>query len=273
MNDFAFFKMSGLGNDFIFIDNTKESYNGILANIISYVPKLCKRGLSIGADGLVILEKSKVTDFAWKFFNSDGSIAEMCGNAARCAAKLAYLNGIAGKKMSFETLAGIIRAEIVDNLLVKAELTKPYNITIDYSINIDGNNFYISSVNTGVPHAIIFVSDLKNIDVQNLGNKIRYHEYFSPLGTNVNFCKVLNNNSIEIRTYERGVEAETLACGTGALAAAVISKEKNLANYPINVKTSGGGSIKISYENEGYYIEAEARLVYKGFFNREAFIY
>jgi diaminopimelate epimerase len=273
MNDVAFSKMTGLGNDFIFIDNTNGSYNSTLTDLIAYIPKLCKRGLSIGADGLVILEQSKDADFSWKFFNSDGSIAEMCGNAARCAAKFAYLNGIAGKQMSFETLAGLIRAEIIDNLLVKAELTKPNNITIDSSINIEGNNFYISSINTGVPHVIIFVNDLENINVQHLGSKIRYHEYFSPQGTNVNFCKVLNNNSIEIRTYERGVESETLACGTGALAAAVLSKEKKLVNYPVNVKTRGGGSIKISCENKGYYIEAEARLVYKGIFNSEAFIY
>lgn len=273
MNEIAFTKMTGLGNDFIFIDNTKTLYNALLDNIITYIPKLCKRGLSIGADGFVILEKSNQADFAWKFFNSDGSTAEMCGNAARCAAKFAYINGIAGKKMSFQTMAGIIKAEIIDGLLVKAELTKPYNITIDMHLNLDGNDLIVSTINTGVPHTVQFVDNLESVDVQLLGSKIRNHKYFLPDGTNVDFCKIINNNNIAIRTYERGVETETLACGTGALAAAVISKEKGFVDYPVNVKIKGGGTIKISLENNSYYINAEARLVYKGFFYREAYLY
>lgn len=271
MNDFAFSKMTGLGNDFIFINNIEGHYNDELDNILKYIPKLCKRGLSIGADGVVILEKSNVADFRWRFYNSDGSVAEMCGNAARCAAKYAYLNGIAEKKMSFETLAGIIKAEIINDLLVKTELTPPSEIKID--TYLDELDIHVSSINTGVPHAVIFVDNLEDINVLQLGNKVRNHKNFAPKGTNVNFCKVLNKNTILMRTYERGVEGETMACGTGALAAAVISKEKGLVIYPVNIMTTGGGNIKITYENNSHYIEAEARLVFKGTFYREAYTY
>ena len=271
MNEIAFSKMTGLGNDFIFINNMEGYYNNLLSNIIKYIPRLCKRGLSIGADGLVILGQSKDADFSWKFFNSDGSIAEMCGNAARCAAKYAYLSGIAEKKMSFETMAGIIKAEIINDLLVKTELTSPRDIKIDnYIYELDIN---VSSINTGVPHVVIFADNVENINVQQQGSKIRNHKTFAPKGTNVNFCKILDKNTITIRTYERGVEGETMACGTGAMASAIISKEKGMAIYPVNVITKGGGIIKITYESNSYYIEAEARLVFNGTFYRDAYIY
>jgi diaminopimelate epimerase len=271
MKEIAFSKMTGLGNDFIFIDNLEGNLENSLNEIIKYIPKLCKRGLSIGADGFVILEKSTKANFAWQFYNSDGSQAEMCGNAARCASKYAYLNGIAGEEMTFETTAGIIRAEIVNELLVKAQLTQPSDIKT--GIYLDDLNLHLSSINTGVPHTVVLLENLENIDVLQLGNKIRNHKYFAPKGTNVNFCKILDRETIEIRTYERGVEAETLACGTGALASAVISHELKMTDYPIKVKTKGGGIIKIYFENNNYFIEAEARLVYRGFFNREAYIY
>jgi len=241
--------------------------------LFTHIPKLCKRGLSIGADGFVILEQSNQADFAWRFFNSDGSTAEMCGNAARCAAKFAYLNGIAGREMAFHTKAGIIKAEIIDDLLVKAELTKPNNIIIDTHISLGNQDLIVSTINTGVPHTVQFVEIFrKSLNVQALGNKIRNHKRFLPEGTNVDFCKIIDNNNIMIRTYERGVENETLACGTGALAAAVISKEKGFVDYPINVKIKSGGTITISFENNSYYINAEARLVYKVFY-REAYLY
>lgn len=273
MNEIAFSKMTGLGNDFIFINNVDGKYNNIINNIIKNIPKLCKRAISIGADGLVIIEKSKLADFSWKFYNSDGSIAEMCGNAARCAAKYAYLNGIADKKMSFETIAGIINAEIINELLVKAELTKPWGLEVDKNIIVDEIEYNISIINTGVPHVVVFVDNVDDVNVQILGSKIRNHKKFTPKGTNVNFCKVLNEHSIIIRTYERGVEGETLACGTGALASAIISNERNMTTYPIEVTTRSGGIIKIIYEGSSYYIEAEARLVYRGFFYKEAYMY
>ncbi len=261
-----FIKMNGSGNDFIIIDNMKKRFSS--DEFRKYIPAICRRKLSVGADGVIILEPSAIADFKWRFFNSDGSEAEMCGNGSRCAAKFANLKGIAGEKLKFETLAGIIEAEVKENS-VKVLITKPFNLKMDYEIFIDDNKYFISSINTGVPHVVKFVKELENYDVAKMGRKIRYHEIFQPNGTNVNFVSVLNRDTLKIRTYERGVEAETLACGTGSVAAALIAYKKGFVKKPVKVNNMGGETLIIYFEEndngfEKVFLEGDARLIYEG---------
>jgi diaminopimelate epimerase len=243
MRKIEFFKMNGSGNDFIVIDNREKIIENIGLKTEEFVKRICKRGLSIGADGVILIENTDEPgcDFAWRFYNSDGSQASMCGNGSRCAVRFAYLKGIINDtKTVFLTGAGKIYGEIVGINTVKVQLTKP----TDYkTIQLDGQTMYF--INTGVPHLVIFVDDLESVDVAGLGPKYRYHEAFAPAGTNVNFVNVLDNNTIAIRTYERGVEAETLACGTGATASGLISGLVKNVQAPVEVQTRSGKILKV----------------------------
>jgi diaminopimelate epimerase len=218
----------------------------------------------VGADGLILIERSKKADFKWRFYNADGSEADMCGNGGRCAARFAYLKGIAGPSLKFETLAGILSAR-VDGKKVKLEMTKPFGLKLDESIVIDGEKKIFSSLNTGVPHAVLFVEDLEKLDILPIGRAIRYHSFFAPKGTNADFVQVENGSQLSIRTYERGVEDETLACGTGAVAAALIAAFKGLVKSPVSIKTRGG-------EVLGVYFEIEEREANKVFFEGDVHV-
>ncbi|OSS42376.1 Diaminopimelate epimerase [Desulfurella amilsii] len=246
MRKIEFFKMNGSGNDFILIDNREKIVENIGLKIEDFVKNICKRGLSIGADGVILIENTDEPgcDFAWRFFNSDGSQAPMCGNGSRCAVRFAYLKGIiSDTKTTFLTGAGKIYGEIVGINTVKVQLTKP----TDYkTINLDNQTMYF--INTGVPHLVIFVDDLGSVDVAGLGAKYRYHDVFAPAGANVDFVNVLDNNTIAIRTYERGVEAETLACGTGATASGLISGLVRDIQTPIEVQTRSGKMLKVYFQ-------------------------
>jgi diaminopimelate epimerase len=246
MRKIEFFKMNGSGNDFIVIDNREKIVENIGFKTEEFVKRICKRGLSIGADGVILIENTDEAgcDFAWRFYNSDGSQASMCGNGSRCAVRFAYLKGIINDtKTVFLTGAGKIYGEIVGINTVKVQLTKP----TDYkTINLDNQTMYF--INTGVPHLVIFVDDLESVDVAGLGAKYRYHEAFAPAGTNVNFVNILDNSTIAIRTYERGVEAETLACGTGATASGLISGLIKNIQTPVEVQTRSGKILKIYFQ-------------------------
>jgi len=246
MRKIEFFKMNGSGNDFIVIDNREKIVENIGFKTEEFVKRICKRGLSIGADGVILIENTDESgcDFAWRFYNSDGSQASMCGNGSRCAVRFAYLKGIINDtKTVFLTGAGKIYGEIVGINTVKVQLTKP----TDYkTINLDNQTMYF--INTGVPHLVIFVDDLESVDVAGLGAKYRYHEVFAPAGTNVNFVNILDNNTIAIRTYERGVEAETLACGTGATASGLISGLIKNIQTPVEVQTRSGKILKVYFQ-------------------------
>jgi diaminopimelate epimerase len=266
-----FYKMTGSGNDFIFINNMDNSFPK--KNIKNFIQKVCARGVSIGADGFVLIEKSDKADFKWDFYNSDGSIAEMCGNASRCAARFAMLNNIVdSNKMSFETLAGIINAEVFEDESVKVELTKPYDMQHNYNLNIDGKNYKISSVNTGVPHAVMLVDDVDSFDIKSFGQKVRYHDFFQPAGTNVNVYSVYGNK-LKQRTYERGVEDETMACGTAAVAVSIFAIKDAIMKSPINIITKSGIELKVYIENDKYFLQGEARLVYTGTILKDAYEY
>jgi len=252
-----FYKYSGTGNDFVIIDNRKK----VLKNIFKFAIKVCDRKNGVGADGLLLIENSKVADFKMRIINSDGSEAEMCGNGARCIAHFTFFKKIASKNMNFETKAGIIDA-YVKGSYVKVKLTKPHSFRQGIRIKYKDKDYELFFINTGVPHAVIFVDNLENIPVEELGRYIRYHDEFKPAGTNVNFVKIINEKEIAIRTYERGVEAETLSCGTGSTASAIISSFVRNMQEPIIVRTKGGEKLKVYLSP--VYLEGKVKQIFKG---------
>ncbi len=267
-----FYKMSGSGNDFIIIDNRDLSLN--VGNLPAFVRAVCRRQISVGADGVVIIEPSNTADFKWQFFNSDGSVAEMCGNAARCVARFASLQGIPGK-MSFETIAGIVHAEVNENVL-KVKLTDPSRVILGKKIALEGREFILDIVDTGVPHAVNFVDNLESCRVFDWGRKIRNHEHFQPKGTNANFAAVIDRHKMKVRTYERGVEDETLACGTGAVAAVLAAAERGLVDSPVDTIVQSGETLRIYFTRKDdrfgeIYLEGKVKIVYQGFLFEEAY--
>jgi diaminopimelate epimerase len=270
-----FYKMSGSGNDFIVIDNRQKVLDA--DRLGDFVRKVCTRKMSAGADGLILIEPSSRVNFRWRFFNSDGSEAEMCGNGGRCAARFAVLKGIAPPKLSFETLAGIIEAE-VSGKQVKLQMVRPTGLKLSLGVPVEGQTHQLHFINTGVPHVIKLVDDAAPVEVKDLGRKIRFHPQFQPDGTNANFVQVVDRGHIKVRTYERGVEDETLACGTGAVASALIAARKGLVDSPVAVQTTGGENLKIYFraEGEGFdrvFLEGDTRVVYEGELWEEAYEY
>jgi diaminopimelate epimerase len=272
MNPIPFYKMSGAGNDFIIIDNRDGKVKD--TNLTDFISAVCRRKMSVGADGLILIETAETCDFRWRFFNSDGSKAEMCGNGARCAARFASVTGIAGTELSFETDAGVINAQINDDR-VKVRMPEPSDLKLSYPLALSNRSLEISSVNTGVPHVVVMVEQVNDIDVIALGREIRFHQSFAPAGTNANFVQRQKGNSIEIRTYERGVEDETLACGTGAIASAIVSAGRFNLDSPVDVRTRSGGRLTIYFDTrEGQFsnifMEGDARIIYVGELQSEA---
>jgi len=275
MKQIDFYKMSGSGNDFIIVDNRKKILDK--TDLANFVARVCRRKLSVGADGFILLEDTDAVDFKWQYFNSDGSVAEMCGNGARCAARFAYINQITGTDMSFETAAGIVHAQVIGDM-VKINMPDPANLKTDYALELQDDSMSVSSINTGVPHVVITMDNIDDAEVVQLGRKIRFHEEFAPAGTNVNFIHLREDGSVAIRTYERGVEDETLACGTGAIAAAIVTAHKAKIKSPVNVLTRSGEILKVYYQEQGglfsdIYLEGDARIIYKGRFFEDAWKY
>jgi len=258
----SFTKMVATGNDFAVVED-----NPVLntLDLKALARKTCDRKYGIGADGLLVLGKSKKADIRMRIFNADGSEAEMCGNGARCAAL--YTKRLA---LKLETKAGIIDCLVkADN--VKIQLTVPHSLRLGVPISINGCRIKTNFINTGVPHTVIFVEGLNKIDVAAIGKQIRYDREFSPKGTNVDFVEALGNDSIKVRTYERGVEDETLACGTGSVASALIFGllSSDLTHCKINVCTHSGETLKIYFDKEvnsfsNVWLEGKAGIVYKG---------
>jgi diaminopimelate epimerase len=279
MKDIEFYKMSGSGNDFIIIDNRSGVFS--FSDIPLAASKLCRRGLSVGADGFILLveTESEGLDFAWEFYNADGSKAEMCGNGARCAARLAYLLGISGRSIAFLTQAGKIEAEVLNEGRVKLGMESPTDIILDKSLDLDGRKISYHFAVAGVPHVVIEAEDLgeaiEDIDVADIGRKIRYHPDFEPQGTNVNLVSVTEDKIVKIRTYERGVEGETMACGTGAVAAAVLMSLAGKAESPVFVLPRSGIALNVHFgatkkKIKDVFLEGDARLIYRGKINNEA---
>jgi diaminopimelate epimerase len=262
-----FTKAVATGNDFIIIDNRELFLKNGLSELAK---KLCDRKYGIGADGLLLVEKSKGCDFKMRIFNPDGSEAQMCGNGSRCIALYANIKKIAPANMKIETLAGVIEASVKQDE-VKVRLTEPKEIQWNLCLMINECPYKVDFLDTGVPHVIHFVNDLDSVDIKNLGPKMRYHKEFSPNGANVDFVKIIDKDSsrIAVRTYERGVEDETLACGTGAVASAIIAAESEDLKAPVTVETKSKESLKIYFDIvegnfKNVYLEGKAQLVYEG---------
>ena len=271
-----FAKMSGTGNDFIIIDNREKKLDGI--DFQDFARSVCRRKFSVGADGLILIEQSDTADFSWQFFNGDGSVAEMCGNGARCAARFAFEKKIAPADMHFSTLAGVIEASILNDAggSVRIRLTAPENIDLSRHLEIDGEEKTIHFINTGVPHVVMLVDDGAAVPVVDWGRTLRYHDAFQPAGTNVNFVQVFDDNGLLVRTYERGVEDETMACGTGAVASAIVAALLGKVKPPVPVTTSGGEKLVIDFsfpedsdalqkeEKIKVFLEGPAHFIYEG---------
>ena len=263
-----FTKAVATGNDFIIVDNMREALD---IKFPALAKKLCDRKRAIGADGLLVIEPSKTADFRMRIFNPDGSEAEMCGNGSRCVALFAAAKKITKSTMTIETKAGMLDADVKGDI-VKVKLTDPKDIKWNFCLMINKCPYQVNFVDTGVPHVIHFTDDLEKVDIQNIGSYIRNHDEFSPEGTNADFVKVVNRHTIKIRTYERGVEDETLACGTGAVASAIISAEAEKMSSPVTVETQSGEKIKVYFEMiegnfKNVYLEGKAQLVYEGVTN------
>ncbi|MEN6507914.1 MAG: diaminopimelate epimerase [Smithella sp.] len=268
-----FYKMSGSGNDFIIIDNRDLSLQ--IIDLPVFVRRICQRKVSVGADGLFLIEPSEVAGFKWRFFNSDGSVAEMCGNGSRCAARFAYFNNIAGPKMSIETEAGIVTAEVFDDN-VKVRLTDPSSLEIAREIMLNGSSCLLDLIDTGVPHAVSFVDDLETCAVVGTGRQIRRHDSFQPRGTNANFASVTGRQKMKVRTYERGVEDETLACGTGVVASVLAAAGRGLVDSPVDVTVQSGEVLRVYFTRrddrfEEIYLEGKVKMVYQGLLFEEAY--
>ena len=239
-----FTKMNGAGNDFILIDNRA----GEIDLNRSQIARLCDRHRGIGADGILLLENpSNRADFRMRYFNADGGEAEMCGNGARCFARFA--NKVAGAKgkISFETPAGVILAEFAGDL-VTLQMTEPTDLRLSIPLRVGAEKRIVHFVNSGVPHVVVCVRQVEDVDVLLEGPAIRYHEMFSPKGANVNFIEKRGADEIAVRTYERGVEDETLACGTGVVASALIFAATENVKGPIGVLARGGDELCVGFE-------------------------
>lgn len=239
----SFTKMNGAGNDFVMLDNR----DGSLSLSTDTIAQLCDRHRGVGADGLLAVEPAQNgADFRMRYYNADGGEAEMCGNGARCFARYAQrLSGRPGD-ISFETQAGIIGGHFEGDH-VRIAMSDPHSHREPQELDVNGRSLEVHFINTGVPHAVVFVDDLKAVDVRADGAALRYHQAFAPKGTNANFVQVFAGNSIGIRTYERGVEDETLACGTGVCAAAILHHLRSGALAPISVRVRGGDTLKVGF--------------------------
>ena len=243
-----FSKMNGAGNDFVVADNRQ----GKFLPERELIARICDRHRGVGADGLLLVELPRgAADFRMRYFNADGGEAEMCGNGARCFAKFARrLLGEEQSAVSFETLAGRVTAEFRGEEVALA-MAQPHDARGPLELDVRGRPLRVYFLNTGVPHAVVFVDDLDAVDVAGDGAALRYHEAFAPRGTNANFVKVEEPGRLNLRTYERGVEAETLACGTGVCAAALIHASLSSARSPIQVRVRGGDVLTVDFCREG----------------------
>jgi diaminopimelate epimerase len=239
-----FTKMNGAGNDFILFDNR----TGDIDLDRNQIAQLCDRHRGIGADGILLLEKpTNGADFRMRYFNADGGEADMCGNGARCFARFANKVGERKAKISFETPAGVISAELKGEL-VTLRMTEPTDLRLNVDLPMAAENKTVHFINSGVPHVVIPVAKIDDAEVRHEGAAIRYHKMFSPTGTNVNFIEKRGPNKIAIRTYERGVEDETLACGTGIVAGALIFAETEDCEGPVTVLARGGDELQVGFE-------------------------
>lgn len=262
----SFFKMAGGGNDFVVIDHRTPR----VTDATAFARRACTRAVSIGADGLILIEGSARATFRMRYYNSDGSLGEFCANGTRCAARFAFLNVIAGRKMTIETDAGLVGAEIGDGGSVTLSLPAPWSFRRERPVTVGETVIHGSSIMVGVPHYVVFLrDDLWSQNIVPLGRAIRMHPALQPEGANVNFVVVRDRHSIEVRTYERGVEGETLSCGSGVVASSVVSALYGRTESPVSVFTRSGITLEVSFAiKDGYADEVrlrgDARVTFRG---------
>lgn len=268
-----FWKMNGAGNDFVVLNNLDEH---LPAELLPQIARtLCERHLSIGADGLMVVDApTQGGDYKMLFFNSDGSVGEMCGNGARCICRYGYENGLAGETQTVETTAGIVTGRRIGSRLYRIRLNDPTTVKLDSSIDVDGIRYacsYVELGDPGLPHAVVSYHDLKNADeneLRELGRKIRWHSAF-PKGANVNFYEIIGEDHIFERTFERGVEDFTYACGTGTGSlVTVLTLQGKVSGHGVRVDMTGG-TLVIDTERQGskitdLYLTGPTNIVCKG---------
>ncbi len=243
-----FWKMHGAGNDFILVDDRGATFPVGQADWLATVGR---RKTGVGCDGFILIQNSDSDelDFRMRFFNPDGGEVEMCGNGARCVARLAHDIGVAGETMTFGTVAGPIQATVGET--VELGMTDPVDWRLQQTVTVDGDSIPYGFVNSGVPHVVIEVLDVSRTDVGGIGAAIRYHADFAPAGTNVNFIQKTGVSELLVRTYERGVEAETLACGTGVTASALVSVRNGLVEPPVRLQVASGDWLEVDFVLDG----------------------
>ena len=262
-----FWKLEGAGNDFLGLDGRAGGFKLNRQQIAD----LCDRRRGVGADGVLVVEKPKVrgADFRMRYYNSDGGEAEMCGNGARCFALLARaVSGRKGNELRVQTQAGLLTLR-TSGQEVQVSMTEPTKLRLGRKLVVAGRKLAVDFLNTGVPHAVLFVRSVRSIDVAKQGRAIRYHSAFAPSGTNVNFVEIGRGNRIYVRTYERGVEGETLACGTGVVASSILSNLRRGLRSPILVTTGGGDHLRVGFSMVNgqariVTLQGPARIVYTG---------
>jgi diaminopimelate epimerase len=260
-----FWKMHGACNDFILVDDRARTFP--LADR-AWLAAIAHRRTGVGCEGIILIQPSDKADFRMRFINPDGSEVDMCGNGARCVARLAHELQVAGSPMTIDTLAGILRAEVHGGevLLVMSE---PRDFRLNQVLELDGRKVTYHFVNTGVPHAVIEMDALDAVDVKKMGAGVRYHAAFSPAGTNANFISVTGPSAVRVRTYERGVEDETLACGTGVVASALIAAKLGRVRNPVQVTPTGRDVLTVDFSltptgAQGVTLRGPAAHVFRG---------
>ncbi len=234
--------MHGAGNDFILVDDRDNRFP---IGATEWLRSVSARRTGIGSDGFILIQTSDIADFRMRFINPDGGEVDLCGNGVRCVARLANELGVAGEEMSVQTGAGVVTARVQDNS-IQVEMPPPKDWQFEKSLEVSTGPLTYSAVDTGVPHVVITVDDLNNLDINEIGLKIRHHEEFSPAGTNVDFVQITGPSSLKIRTYERGVERETLACGTGIVAVGILGCRSGVVSAPVQVTCAGGDVLEVN---------------------------
>jgi diaminopimelate epimerase len=237
--------MHGAGNDFILIDDREETFP---TQDQKRIEEIATPKYGIGSEGVILIQPSDTADFRMRFFNPDGNEVEMCGNGARCVARLAFEQDIAPKEMTFETVAGVIGASMVDEDTVRLAMTPPRDLLLNQTLRVQDQDLTYHSVNSGVPHVVLEMETVDEVDLMSLGSSIRYHEAFAPAGTNVNLIQVIGPDHMNVRTYERGVEAETLACGTGMVACGLVAGSLGRVSTPVQVTCASGDTLGVDYQ-------------------------
>lgn len=251
-----FWKLSGAGNDFVLLSGKPKGKSGaVLARA------LCDRRLGVGADGLLIMTR-RAGKVRLDYWNADGSSA-FCGNGSRCAVLWAAANGwLKGRTFTLETNRGPLTARLTGKGRAEVSMPAPKDLRLGRILSVSGHSLPVHSVDTGVPHAVVFVPDIDKIDAAGVGREIRFHRIFGRAGANVNFVEIRKNNLL-VRTYERGVESETLACGTGVVASAFVARVLGFGGSPVRVVVRGGDALAVSFD-EGPRLEGPGRIIFTG---------